>query len=226
MEPEIVQVGSQQIEVWPAGQSFKARGQDVRILRTTFADTGAYHPGLSAFVLAMADDPQHAGQYGRSLGGTKLYHLDRWDCPEARLLHGRALAFCRHALHLNDPAVDIAWVNVYRRGDYIVPHAHTRSTFSLVYFLEEGDRDPDDGNAGRFSFVDPRFPDCCLIEEGRMTNPLMPNTPPGTMLLFPSHLVHAVNPYGGERPRITASWNINSRPIAGSPLDAFRSAQG
>ncbi|MGF1609810.1 MAG: putative 2OG-Fe(II) oxygenase [Kiloniellales bacterium] len=222
MELGSIQVGARPIPVWPEGQQFKVRGREVRILRTSFADTADYHPGLIARVLAMAQEPRHAAQYGRSLGGTKLYHLDQWDCQEARLLNARALSFCRAALGMTEPVVDIAWVNVYRKGDYIVPHSHTRSAFSLVYFLDEGDPDPEDPNAGRFCFVDPRLPDCCLIEEARMTNPLMPTTKPGTLLLFPSHLVHSVNPYGGAQPRITASWNINSQVIAGSPLDAFR----
>jgi hypothetical protein len=225
MEASSIRVGAREIPVWPEGQGFKVRGREAPILRTSFGDIADYHPGLSAHVLGMAREPRHAAQYGRSLGGTKLYHLDQWDCPEAQLLNARALAFCRAALRLTEPVIDIAWANVYRKGDYIVPHSHTRSTFSLVYFLEDGDSDPDDANAGRFCFVDPRLPDCCLVEDARMTNPLMPMTRPGTMLLFPSHLVHSVNPYGGERPRITASWNINSQPIAGSALDPFRPAQ-
>lgn len=226
MQASSIQVGAQPIPVWPEGQSFKVRGREAPILRTSFTDIADYHPGLTAHVLAMARDSRHAAQYGRSLGGTKLYHLDQWDCPEAKLLNARALSFCQAALGMAEPVIDIAWVNVYRKGDYIVPHSHTRSTVSLVYFLEDGDPDPDDGNAGRFCFVDPRLADCCLIEEARMTNPLMPTTSPGTLLLFPSHLVHCVNPYGGERPRITASWNINSQAISGSPLDAFRAPGG
>lgn len=222
MTSDWVEIGGKRLAVWPDGQQVRTRGRDLPILRTTFSDTGDYHPGLIAHALKLAADPRHAGQRAKSLGGTKLYHLDQWDCPEARLLHARALAFYRSAFRTEEAAVDIAWVNVYRKGDYIVPHAHTRSTVSLVYFLAEGDPDPEDGNAGRFSFVDARLPDCCLIEEGRMTNPLMPATPPGTMILFPSELVHAVNPYGGEQARITASWNINRQPIPGSPLDAFQ----
>lgn len=226
MNHDCIEVDGKPLAVWPSGQQFKARGQELPILRTTFADTADYHPALIEQVLALAADPRYAGQRSRSLGGTKLYHLDQWDCPEARLLNARALAFCRQALRQEQAVVDIAWVNVYRKGDYIVPHAHTRSTVSLVYFLAEGDPDPEDGNAGRFAFVDARLADCCLIEEGRMTNPLMPNTPPGTMLLFPSELVHAVNPYSGESPRITASWNINREALPGSALDGFNQPMG
>jgi hypothetical protein len=42
--------------------------------------------------------------------------------------------------------------------------------------------------------------------------------PPGTMIAFPSTLVHCVNPYTGDRPCITLSWNIDKDVIPGSPL--------
>ena len=170
----------------------------------------------------MARDPRFSGQYGRALGGTKLYHVDRWECPEARLLHARAVAFFKRAMASDQAACDMAWANVYREGDYIVAHSHTRSMASVVYFLEPGDGDPRDSNSGMFSFVDPRLKDCCLVEPDAMTNPLYPPMKPGTMLLFPSYLVHAVNPYGGKAPRITLSWNMNFQPLPGSPLDANR----
>lgn len=221
-----IEIGSRQIPVWPEGQRYLARGEEVQILRTDFADTADYHPGLIAWVLDFAAKPENAQQYGRSLGGTKLYHLDRWDCPEARLLNARALSFFRRALNTAQAVIDIAWVNVYRRGDYIVPHSHTRSLVSLVYVIDLGDDEEDAAYSGRFCFVDPRIPDCCLIETGRMTNPLMPSMKPGTMLMFPSELVHAVNPYEGERPRITASWNVNLEAVPGSALDALRDGDG
>jgi hypothetical protein len=36
--------------------------------------------------------------------------------------------------------------------------------------------------------------------------------------MFPGSVVHAVNPYRGERPRITLSWNVNENAIEGSPF--------
>jgi len=32
------------------------------------------------------------------------------------------------------------------------------------------------------------------------------------MIIFPSQVVHWVHPYGGERPRITLSWNFARMP--------------
>ncbi len=221
MASEVIEIGARPLAVWPEGQKILSRDPQNTILRTRFADTEAYHPALIAQVLERAADPRYSGQYGRSLGGIKLYHLDRWDSEEARLLNARAEAFYRTASGGGQAVIDIAWVNVYRKGDYILPHSHTRSTVSLVYCLDPGEDDPEDDNAGRFCFVDPRYPECCQIEEQRMTNPLKPDLAPGTMLMFPSELVHCVNPYGGSRPRITVSWNINSVELPGSALSPF-----
>jgi hypothetical protein len=35
------------------------------------------------------------------------------------------------------------------------------------------------------------------------------------MIIFPSQLMHYVNPYTGDTPRITLSWNISTEKIAG-----------
>ena len=207
--------------VWPSDQRLMARDGGNTIFRTVFSDTGAYHAALAAHILGLAAQPDKAGQYSRSLGGTKLYDVQDWTLPEARLLNARALAFYRAALGRTGGVIDIGWANVYGRGDYIVPHSHTRAVASVVYCLEEGETAGDDENAGRFSFVDPRFAACCQIEPGRMTNPLKPELKAGTMLLFPGEMVHFVNPYDGDKPRITIAWNVNDTALDGSALEPF-----
>jgi hypothetical protein len=126
----------------------------------------------------------------------------------------RKVLECEHAV------VDLSWANVYRNGDYCLPHSHLRSTASVVYCLDPGDEDPDDSQSGRFCFVDPRLRNCCQDQEGCMTAPFFPGMAAGTMLIFPSQLVHTVNPYAGMRPRITLSWNINKHALPGSALPA------
>ena len=226
MEQDSIEIAGRALPVWPEGQRLMSRDGQGTIFRTQFEDTAAYHATLIEYVLARAAEPETAAQYGRSMGGTKIYHLEGWGLPEARLVNARAMAMARQALGIPGAAIDIGWGNVYRRGDYIVPHSHTRAAASLVYCLDEGEADPEDDNAGRFSFVDPRYPACCQIEPGRMTNPLSPEMRAGTLLLFPGELVHFVNPYGGERPRITLSWNLNPEPLEGSPLEPFLGAGG
>jgi hypothetical protein len=103
-----------------------------------------------------------------------------------------------------------------------MPHSHPRAAASVVYFLDEGDPNPDDPDSGRFCVVDPRFAPCCRIEQNYMTNPFTPNMSEGSMLLFPGALIHCVNPYTGIRPRISLSWNINPRALPGSIWELLR----
>ncbi len=162
--------------------------------------------------------PETRRQYGRYMGGTKLYRLERWENPAARLLNARAVALFKAATGAENGVIDMAWVNVYGQGDYIVPHSHWRSEGSVVYMLDEGDEDPADRYSGLFGFIDPRLPLCCQLEQGLMTHPIYPVMKAGSMLVFPSALVHSVHPYGGKRPRITLSWNINRKALEGDTL--------
>lgn len=50
-----------------------------------------------------------------------------------------------------------------------------------------------------------------------MTNLLIPDLRPGSMLFFPSEWVHMVAAYLGTRPRITMSWNISPDRLPGKP---------
>jgi putative 2-oxoglutarate-Fe(II)-dependent oxygenase superfamily protein len=213
----VVQIGDRAVPVWPEGQSFDTL--DGVLHSTRFIDTDLYHPRLKEFILERArqggpDIKRHL----RSSGGTKVHHPDRWGCAEATLLHERVLEFYRRALKCSTAVVDHGWANVYRDGDYCLPHSHTRATASLVYFLDPGDTDDKDPDAGRFSIMDPRFARCCPLKEGCLTNPIFCDMTPGSLVMFPGLAVHAVNPYRGERPRITLSFNVNEKFIPGSPF--------
>ncbi|MDH3474268.1 MAG: 2OG-Fe(II) oxygenase family protein [Rhodospirillales bacterium] len=225
MSGEAVAVGGKDLTVWPEGQEITALDDDRTVLRTRFADIDDYHPGLVAKVLELAERPEFTGQRGRSMGGTKLYGLHEWDCPEAELLEARAAELFRRAMGSAQVAVDISWANVYRRGDYIMPHSHVRALASVVYMLAPGEPDPEDRNSGLFAFVDPRYGPCCRAEQGHMTNPVRLNLPAGAMIIFPGQLVHCVNPYGGATPRVTLSWNINREALPGSMLDSLKRQQ-
>lgn len=211
-------IDGESLAVWPEGLEVKAIDAQRTIQKTRFADTGATHPAFRRALEAELAKPESRRQYGRSMGGTKLYRLENWDNPAARLLTARALALFKAATGAESAAVDMAWVNVYGQGDYIVPHSHWRSEGSVVYMLDEGEEDPADHCSGLFSFNDPRLPLCCQIEPGLMTNPIYPTMKAGGMLVFPSALVHSVHPYGGKRPRITLAWNINRQALEGDTL--------
>ncbi len=206
------------LSVWPEGQEVATRG-DPTIHLAVFQDAPVYHDALVEGILAQETDPAYAKEYFRAAGGTKVYHVEQWGFPAAMLIHARALAFFRRVLRQSDAVVDLSWANVYRAGDYALAHGHTRSTASVVYFLDAGEPDPEDEASGRFCFIDPRLACCCQEQQGIMSSPYLPPMNNGTMILFPSTLVHCVNPYNGTgRPRITLSWNINPQAVPGSPL--------
>lgn len=212
----VVQLGDRAVPVWPDGQSFDTL--DGILHSTRFTDIDLYHPRLKQVILEMVQQASAIKRWGRSTGGTKVHHLDRWGCAEAILVQERALEFFRRALKRSTAVADLGWANVYRDGDYCLPHSHYRATASLVYFLDPGDADAKDPDAGRFGIVDPRYARCCTYQEGCLTTPFYADMTPGSLIMFPGSVVHAVNPYRGERPRITLSWNVNETAIEGSPF--------
>ena len=212
----VVHLESEAVPIWPEGQTFETL--DGILHFTRFADTDRYHPRLMRAILEKEQQASAVKRYGRSGGGNKVYYFDRWDCPEATLVHERALEFFRRVLKRTTAVADNLWANVSRDGDYCKPHSHHRTTASLVYFLDPGDEDADDSEAGRFCIVDPRLARCCALEEGHVTDPLYADMTPGSLIMFPGAVVHAVNPYHGKRPRITLAWNINEAPVGGSPF--------
>jgi hypothetical protein len=218
---DTVRIGSAEIPVWPAGQRVQSAIHP-EILITFFADAEAIRGGLVARIHALERDRRFASAPVAAFGGTKVYHLDRWDCPEAELLDARALAFSQQLLKSDMAVIDLSWANIYRSGDYSLPHSHERTAASIVYSVDPGDDDGADQYGGRLMFVDPRVDACCGIRRGSVTTPQLPLMAPGTMILFPSPFVHCVNPYRGRRPRITLAWNIDRDMIPGSPLAGLR----
>src|SRR5215470_19948352 len=86
---DAVTIGSRDIPVWPAGQRVESFAHP-EILVTFFADADAVHSGLLARLRALEQDRRLASKPVPAFGGTKVYHLDQWNCPEADLLNARA----------------------------------------------------------------------------------------------------------------------------------------
>jgi len=205
--------------VWPEGQEILQI--DPAIAMTRFEDLLPFHDGLIDYLIAREGEKRAQGaKQTEAAGGIKIHHIDSWRVPGARLLDQRAQALYRQIVGQTTSAVDLSWGNVYRAGDYILPHAHRRSQGSVVYMLSIGDHDEEDQLSGRFGFADPRLPMCCQDTAEIMTTPHFPQLRPGSMIIFPSTVVHFATPYRGEtRPRITLSWNLNKTPLPSRPDD-------
>jgi len=209
IQDEDLYLGPKRMAVWPEGQAVKGRGDNV-VAMTQFEDIDAYHPALITRLLEMYEDPSVKKAKSFFAAGTKIHHLQTWGIPEAELVEARAKAFFKRAFKQSEAVVHIGWVNISRRGEYSMPHTHPDSTASVVYCLDPGDPNPDDPMDGLLAFVDPRYEACCRDDKAFMNTPFMPKMTAGSMIIFPSTLVHCVNPYAGERPRITFSWDINT----------------
>ncbi len=225
MEDEI-RIGDETVPVWPADQVVRAKDEQRQVLHTRFKDHELYHPSLSEVIAARVADPTVAAQHHRALGGIKLYGLEDSVHPAVRLLNARALALFKIATGVTQGVIDTGWANVFQNGDYITAHSHIRAKGSVVYCLDDGRRvdevDTDNRFAGQLCIIDPRYPPCCKLKAGCMTNPVILKMRPGAMTAFPAALVHAVHPYEGRRPRITFAWNITEAKLPGDTLSALK----
>jgi Putative 2OG-Fe(II) oxygenase len=196
-------------DLLPKGQFVLTPEPNIAV--TDFTDMAEMNAELEAFLTQHAKDK--LGREGKqsSSKSTKVHHVDAWDIPSARFIDERAQALFREISGLKNSIVDLSWANVYQKGDYILPHAHSRSTGSVVYVVSMGDEDKADPLSGMFSISDPRLQVCCQAGGNYMSNNYMPDFKAGSMIVFPSDVVHMVTPYMGDRPRITLAWNINEK---------------
>jgi hypothetical protein len=224
-DAQAFEVGERQIPVWPEGQEIRSLDGEGVVFKTSFADHADYHPALHQALQARLADPTVRAQYGKAMGGTKIYRLEDWEESAVRLINARAIELYKRAVKSPTGVVDMGWANVYQPGDYIVAHAHIRSQGSVVYMLDDGDPDPEERHAGLFGIIDPRFSACCKMRANYMTHPFCPVMEAGSMIVFPSSLVHAVNPHAGARPRITLAWNLNREKLEGDTLAMLRQGE-
>lgn len=90
-----------------------------------------------------------------------------------------------------------AWYNVAFEGSYNAPHAHPGSQISAAYYIRTEEPNEKHPFSGRIDFI-----------QNNIQYPYFPK--PGTLLLFPSDLLHWVHPYYGKEIRICLSFNANN----------------
>ena len=218
--PAAIDVDATELPTWPEGQTIEPVAAPL-MATTRFGDFARFHPQLKACIAGVETDPAFRMWIFKGGCGLKVRRIDRWRNPAADLINARALNLAYRTLSNHAVFNDDSWASVYRAGDYCMPHSHLRSNVSIVYMLDPGDPDPGDEMAGRLVFADPRIPYCCPLEPGRVTNLLLPDMAEGTMLVFASDYLHSVNPYRGQRPRITLSWNITLARLQGEAGDGW-----
>lgn len=90
-----------------------------------------------------------------------------------------------------------AWYNVAFGGSYNAPHVHPDCQISGAYYVRTEEPTKEHPLSGRIDFIDKN------VQYGFFPTP-------GTLLLFPSDMLHWVHPYYGSKLRICLSFNIKN----------------
>lgn len=113
------------------------------------------------------------------------------------------------------------WGNINRLGDYHDPHNHPHAYLSGTYYVRVPQTRATRGNRadvrpGSISFYDPRAgANMGAIRDDPQVEPEFTMMPaPGTILLWPSFLLHYVHPNLSDEPRISISFNLMLREPA------------
>ncbi|WP_312600367.1 MULTISPECIES: TIGR02466 family protein [Pseudomonas] len=111
-----------------------------------------------------------------------------------------------------------AWANVNQEGNSNAIHGHPGAFWSGVYWVDDGGRTEDPGVDGDLEFCDPRGllpshynPSLRMRIEGCLTAGYAQSfaAKSGTLIMFPSWLLHSVRAFKGKRPRVSIAFNFS-----------------
>ena len=104
-----------------------------------------------------------------------------------------------------------AWMNVNPPGGYNAPHSHPGAHWSGVYYVSQPEVEV--GNSGMIEFLDPRsdLPNWRILQANAFRAKKRIRPAPGTLILFPSYLVHWVYPNETSDERVTIAFNATFR---------------
>ena len=203
-----IKVRGKSINVWPKDTEIAEVVDAPLTYYTHFSDFEKYNEKLKERILELEKEEKHTHRFNVG-GSSKVRFVHEWGTAESKLINARATAFfCKVSGH-NNAVITTSWASISRKHDYLAAHSHNDCVASMVYMLDPGNAKSENVLDGRFAIVDPRAPGCCNTEEGRVTMEIAPEMKEGSMIIFPSELVHHVHPYTGDEPRITIAWNFN-----------------
>ena len=101
------------------------------------------------------------------------------------------------------------WAMVMRHGDSSKPHCHSDASWASVYYPDVGDDvEKAHPGSGAITFVDPRSGFLYIPGLEMAVGEFVVNPKAGQLLVFPGWLMHYVNPYKGQRPRVSIACNV------------------
>lgn len=150
----------------------------------------------------------------------------KWGGAPAKKIAIETLTICSSftddvGMRNNQPRFEYGvemWANVSPAGASNQSHAHPGALWSAVYYVDDGG-DPENGP---LLLLDPRFPmnrmhapDLVFRDEAgvREENTVKIPPTPGTLVIFPSWLMHGVKPHQGPRERVSIAINVLAMPV-------------
>lgn len=141
----------------------------------------------------------------------------KWSGEPGRKLLQRVLHLARdHTTRINQgPAIQWsaeAWANVSPAGAYNKGHVHGGAFWSAVYYVRAPESD-----TGQLILHDPRMPALRMYSptlrfKGAGAEQIAQIKPKsGMIVMFPSWLLHSVEPWDGEGDRISIAFNVFAR---------------
>lgn len=101
-----------------------------------------------------------------------------------------------------------SWFNIYTRNDFQETHVHPTSVISAIYILTCSD------NGARIFFNSPlnnMYHVKKKVEKKEMIDQIICKSNPGTLIIFPSYLPHAVERHDSDEIRISLSYNYKQK---------------
>ncbi len=106
-----------------------------------------------------------------------------------------------------------AWFHVTRRGGFFSLHNHPNASWSGVYCVDSGTSEADQ-RGGALTFVNPTLTSTMHVDAGNASlqgafasGIRTLRMEPGQLVLFPSWVLHEVQPFEGDGERISVAFN-------------------
>lgn len=108
------------------------------------------------------------------------------------------------------------WAHITRRNGYVQPHNHPNASWSCVYCVQTGQKDTGHEDSGALVMMSPnsgasrmfRDPANDQLIRQFSDDAIRFHLKPGSLIIFPSDLVHFVSPFIGDGERITIAGNF------------------
>jgi uncharacterized protein (TIGR02466 family) len=215
---------------WPSNRletgSFSTRGAfPTPLVSARLNGYAEINARLAATILAREKVEQSANY--SNVGGWHSHDFQPWagEDGEAVIAAARDVVNSMTLMQSGDQMVPAAvtwrvtaWANVGRAGSANRAHCHPAAFWSGVYWVTDGGVGDNPDVGGLFEIADPRgvlplmhaphlrvaITDCLSDGHNLTVTPRA-----GAILLFPAWLVHSVQTYTGDQPRISIAFNFS-----------------